>query len=466
MARVLVVDDDRYVTKYLSAFLAGHGYTVRVASQARRAASVAGDFKPDAAVVDLAMPGKDGLGLIPDLKAACPRCQVIIYTGAGDVEKAVEAMKRGAYDFIQKPLNHDALLLSLRRALEVRHLRDENAFLRQAYKSHFQPGLILAFSESMRAALALAGRYRAIPDVPVLIEGESGTGKELLARYIHHDERDYARPFVAINCGAIPHTLVESELFGYAPGAFTGARVEGAQGKLQAAEGGTLFLDEIGELDTASQVKLLRFLEQGTFFPVGATKELTVRTRVVSATNRDLAAAVASGEFRRDLYYRVNVGHLRIPPLRERREDILPMARHFLREFGLRFNNPFDDVDPAAARLLLNAPWEGNVREVRNAMERVALMHKGPVLLSQHLAFLPGAPQVPAYFGPPAEAPLPEGELDVEGTMLRLIQRALDRHHGNQSRAARYLRLTREALRYRLNKLAQRPRRHSKGTAR
>jgi len=456
MPRVLLVDDEPTIVKYLSRFLEEHGYAVRAVSNARRATSVAGDFAPDAAILDLAMPGKDGLELLPELRAACPRCQVIIYTGAGNVEKAVLAMKRGAYDFIQKPLNYEAILLSLQRAIEVRHLRDENVFLRHAYKTRLGPGSFLAFSQKAHALLALADRYRALPDVPVLIEGESGVGKELLAHYLHHDEHDYGRPFIAINCGAIPQTLVESELFGYAPGAFTGARAEGASGKIQAAEGGTLFLDEIAELDPASQAKLLRFLDGGTFFPVGSTRQLTVRTRIVCATNRDLAAAAAEGHFRRDLYYRIHVGHLRVPPLRERPEEILPFARHFLREFGERFANRFGDIAPAAQQLLLHAPWHGNIRELRNVIERVVLMEKGPVLQPEHLAFLAGgAPgeRAAAHVPGPGEAPLPEGGFDLDQAMLRLLQRALEEHGHNQSRTARYLRITREALRYRMRKL-------------
>ncbi|MBM4039715.1 MAG: sigma-54-dependent Fis family transcriptional regulator [Planctomycetes bacterium] len=456
MPRVLLVDDDPTLGKYLKRFLEEQGYEVRAVRDSRRATRLAGGFLPDAAILDLAMPGKGGLELLSELKAACPRCQVIIYTGAADVEKAVLAMKRGASDFIQKPLHTHALLLSLQRALEVRHLRDENVFLRQAYRSQFGPASFLAFSEASRALLALADRYRALPDVPVLIEGESGVGKDLLARYLHHDESDYARPFVALNCGAIPATLVESELFGYAPGAFTGARAEGAPGKLQSADGGTLFLDEVGELDPATQAKLLRFLEGGSFYPVGAAREATVRCRIVCATNRDLAAEVARGAFRRDLYYRIHVGHLRIPPLRERPEEIVPFARRFLAEFGERFGNPFHDIAPAARRLLLRARWDGNVRELRNVIERVVLMERGPVLQPEHLAFLAGSAPAEPGTGPvggPGEAPLPEGGFDLDRAMLRLLERALEKHRGNQSRTARYLRLTREALRYRMRKL-------------
>jgi DNA-binding NtrC family response regulator len=460
MPNVLLIDDDPVVTKHLTRLLEKHGHTVRAVADPKHAPRVASDFQPDATILDLAMPGRDGLDLLPELKAICPRCQVIIYTAAGDVAKAVTAMKRGAHDFIQKPLNHEAILLSLQRALEVRHLRDENALLRQAYDAQFGPGSILVFSDKTRDLLALAERYRAIPEVPVLIEGDSGTGKDLLARYIHHDPDDYTRPFVAINCGAIPRTLIESELFGYAPGAFTGARPEGAPGKIQAAHGGTLFLDEIGELDPNSQAKLLRFLEHGTFFPVGSHKEATVSVRVLSATNRRLADAVAKGEFRRDLYYRINVGYIHVPPLRERPDEILPFARHFLRHFSERFGRSFDRIAPAAEPILLAAPWEGNVRELRNAIERVVLVQDGPVLEPRHLSFLTGShadpTTAPAFHGP-AEAPMPHDGLDLERTTARIIQRALEKHHYNQSHTARYLRISREALRYRMEKFNLRP---------
>jgi transcriptional regulator with PAS, ATPase and Fis domain len=279
---------------------------------------------------------------------------------------------------------------------------------------------------------------------------------------------------VAINCGAIPTELVESELFGYVPGAFTGARASGAPGKIQSAEGGTLFLDEIGDLDLNSQVKLLRFLEHGTFYPVGGTEEKTVGLRVICATNRDLAAAIADGAFRRDLYYRVNVGHVRVPPLRERRQEIVPFARHFLHEFSQRFHNPFQDIQTEAEGLLRNAPWRGNVRELRHTIERVVLIEQGPTLLPEHLAFLtpemqgtapaedrqtapaePPAVHEPTedYHHGPAEAPLPEQGIDLEMTMLRLIERALEKNNHNQSQTARYLNISREALRYRLGKL-------------
>jgi len=454
MPNILIIDDDPYITKYMTTFLSQHGYTVRAIEDPLEAPQVVEEFQPDATVLDLAMPGRHGLELLPEIKKLCPHGEVIIYTGTGDIEKAVKAMKRGAYDFIQKPLNYDELLLSLQRALEVRRLRDENVTLRGTYDSYFGPDALLVFSDKTRALLRLADRFKSIPDLPVLIEGESGTGKELLARYIHYDRASADRPFVAINCGAIPQTLLEAELFGYAPGAFTGARPEGAPGKIQAAEGGTLFLDEIGELDSSSQVKLLRFLEHGTFFPVGSTEERKVHCRTICATNRDLAKAVARGEFRRDLYYRINVGYLRTIPLRERREEIMPFARHFLDEFGNRFGNPFERIEPQAEQLLTRAPWRGNVRELRNTIERVALTQRGPVLKAEHLEFLrPSRSRPDDAPRTPAEAPLPEDGLDLERTMLRLIERALEMHNYNQSRTARYLGITRETLRYRLRKL-------------
>ena len=453
MPRVLIIDDDPVITKYLAGLLRQGDYDVRTVLDPRAALAAAGDFQPDVTILDLAMPHKDGLELLPELRAACPRAQVIIYTGAGNVEKAVRAMKDGAFDFLQKPGNYDAVLLSVTRAIEVRQLREENVFLREAYDAQQGPGAILVFSDSTRATLDLAERYRANPDVPVLIEGESGTGKELVARYIHYDGADYSRPFVPINCGAIPGALVEAELFGYTPGAFTGARAEGAPGKISAAEGGTLFLDELGELDLGAQVKVLRFLEHGTFFPVGGHKETCVQTRVICATNRRLDEAVAQGHFRRDLYYRVLVGYIQVPPLRERRQEILPFARHFLREFSERFDNPFEGFEPAAEQTLLHAPWLGNVRELRNAIERIVLIGTGPLITPAHLAFLRGTHADAELALPgPAEAPLPDDALDLELVTLRLIERALEKHNNNQSRAARYLNITRETLRYRMQK--------------
>ncbi|MFW6108785.1 MAG: sigma-54-dependent transcriptional regulator [bacterium] len=458
MPRLLVIDDDANVTRGLARLLEKAGHTVRVVQDARRALAIATEFQPDAVILDLAMPHRDGLDILPDLKHACHHAEVIIYTGAGNVAKAVQAMRDGAFDFVEKGAveDVDTLVVGVDRALEVRRLREENAFLRRAYDTEHGPDSILVFSDQTRAVLELARRYRANPEVPVLIEGESGTGKELVARYIHHQDDDYARSFVPINCGAIPAELVEAELFGYVAGAFTGARADGNPGKIAAAEGGTLFLDELGELAPSAQVKFLRFLEHGTFFPVGGTAERSVHCRIVCATNRDLEQAVAGGDFRRDLYYRVLVGHIRIPPLRERRDEILPFARHFLREFADRFANPFEGFEPEAEDILLDAPWHGNVRELRNTIERVVLVSSGPRVTPDHLHFLRSEAPGPDQSAPtPAEAPLPEEGFDLERTMLRLIQRALEKHNYNQSRTARYLGITREALRYRMGKLQQ-----------
>jgi len=465
MPRILLIDDDLLITNSLRILLADHGHEVRVVNQAADAPNEASDFQPDAVLLDLEMPGRNGLDLLPDLKLVCPRAEVVVYTGTGDIPKAVRAIKLGAYDFLVKASESDEVLLCLDRALEARRLREENARLRQVYDAHLGPGAILVFSEKTRRTLELAERYRRTPDVSVLIEGESGTGKELIARHVHYDEKDYSRPFVAINCGAIPRELVESELFGYVPGAFTGARASGAPGKIQSADGGTLLLDEIGDLDLNSQVKFLRFLEQGTFYPVGGTQEKHVRLRVLCATNRDLEEAIAQGTFRRDLYYRVNVGHIRIPPLRERREEILPFARHFLREFSERFGTRFEDIHPAAQDILRSAPWPGNIRELRHTIERIVLIEQGPLVLPEHVGFLrrDGAPPEPlatepspAYSTGPAEAPLPDECIDLERTMLRLIERSLEKNSFNQSRTARYLNITREALRYRLGKGSRR----------
>jgi transcriptional regulator with PAS, ATPase and Fis domain len=246
-------------------------------------------------------------------------------------------------------------------------------------------------------------------------------------------------------------------LFGYVPGAFTGARSEGAIGKVEAADGGTLFLDEIGDLDPASEVKFLRFLEHGTFFPVGSHEERSVSVRVVCATNRELDQAVEAGEFRRDLYYRINVGHIRIPPLRERRDEVVPLAERFLHEFAERFDKHFDAIAPEAQDVLRSAAWPGNVRELRNTIERIVLMEDGPVLRADYVAPLLATGAGAGGQAPvtPAEAPLPAEELDLDQTMLRLIERALEMHDGNQSRTARYLRITREALRYRMQKIGQ-----------
>ena len=374
MPRILLIDDDLLITNSLRILLEDHGHEVRVVNQATDAPSEASDFQPDAIILDLEMPGRNGLDLLPDLKLVCPRAEVVVYTGTGDIPKAVRAIKLGAYDFLVKATESDEVLVCLDRALEARRLREENARLRQVYDTHLGPGAILVFSEKTRRTLELAERYRRTPEVSVLIEGESGTGKELIARILHNRSTHRRnREFVAINCAAIPGEILESELFGSVRGAFTGA-TQTRKGLIEVADGGTLFMDEIGDTSPQFQSKLLRVIQEKEIRRVGDTASRSVDVRIVAATNRDLKKMIGEGTFREDLYYRLSVIDIIVPPLRERKEDIQPLVDYFLQDINGRLGTGIEGVSAQAMAVLMAYPWPGNVRELRNSLERAALL--------------------------------------------------------------------------------------------
>jgi DNA-binding NtrC family response regulator len=374
-----------------------------------------------------------------------PGIQVIILTAFGTIETAVEAMKAGAFHYISKPFNRDELKLTIRKALELKALERENVVLRQALKSHNDIESIIAESSGMRQIVEMIRRV-APTETTVLILGESGTGKELVARAIHGLSPRSRGPFVPVNCAAIPENLLESELFGHVKGAFTGA-IRDRVGKFEAAEGGSIFLDEIGEMRPELQVKILRCLEERSLERVGDNRTIRVDVRVLAATNKDLGKAIQSGEFREDLYYRLNVVPLVIPPLRERREDVRPLTQHFLKSLGapLRLT-----IDPDAFRVLETYEWPGNVRELENALERALIFHRGDVITVHDLPETIRAPRAKESTNLPVS--LPEAGLSLERVERDLIVRALEKHDWNQSRAARYLGITRHTLLYRMDK--------------
>jgi len=371
----------------------------------------------------------------------------------------------GARNYITKPFNTDEIRLLVSEALETVRLRREVNMLRSAQRDTFDPDKIITNSETFKQNIRLAQRIAQSETTTVLIEGESGTGKEIIAKLIHYSGQRARGPFVPINCGAIPKDLIENELFGSEKGAFTGATQTRA-GKFESADGGTLFLDEVGELALDNQIKLLRVLEEKTFFRLGGNKNIQVDVRIVAATNRDLVKAIDNGEFREDLYYRLNVAGIYISPLRERPEDIIPLAEQFIVEFCGAFGKPPLKIVPEAEERLLTHDWKGNVRELRNAIERIALLEEGDEIHPHHLNFLrPNRSQHrPVIHTPKASSTTAETEngesvfvLPPEGVVLDdlnkdLIQQALALTGGNQVRAAKLLGLTRGTLRYRLDK--------------
>jgi two-component system NtrC family response regulator len=443
--KILVIDDDESLRRVLEYNLAQEGYAVLTAGSGEQGLELLKKEGADLVVTDIRMSGMDGLQVLEAVRTVEPDIQVIILTAFGTIEMAVEAMKAGAFHYISKPFNRDELKLTIKKALQLKELERENVILRQERKERMGLDAIIAESPQMSRVLELVVRV-APTETTVLILGESGTGKELIARAIHGNSPRVRGPFVAVNCAAIPEHLLESELFGHVKGAFTGA-IRDRIGKFEAAEAGTIFLDEIGEMRPELLVKILRCLEERSLERVGDNKPIRVDVRVLAATNKDLSKAIQAGEFREDLYYRLNVVPLQIPPLRERREDIRPLAQHFLGKLGA---SPRLTIDPDAFRALESYDWPGNVRELENALERAMIFHRGDLIT---LADLPETIRTPRTRETSAlPVSLPEAGLSLEEVEKELILRALQKHDWNQSRAARYLGITRHTLLYRIEK--------------
>ncbi|MCC8194497.1 MAG: sigma-54 dependent transcriptional regulator [Deltaproteobacteria bacterium] len=486
--RIMVVDDNDQSLQSLSLVLGDLGHDVRAFSDPVAAFEVATNAFYPLIITDIRMPGMDGMELLTRLKEheLAKDSDIVLITGHGDMQTAIDALRRGAYDYLNKPINARELAAVVDRCVEHQALRLENLELKtrmeekvaeatrdvvkslEEVKVHLRQvtgiGEIVANAPPMRRLVEEALIIHANPSVPVLIEGETGTGKEVVARLVHHGETVSPEPFIAINCAAIPHELFESELFGHEPGAFTGSRAGGAPGKLEAAGGGTIFLDEVAELPLTLQPKLLRVLEERIFYRLGGVKKRTFSARVICAANRDLSDMVEKGLFRRDLYHRLRVGHLRIIPLRERGEDIVTLAEMVLQRETERKKKRFRGISADAMRLLRTYPWPGNVREMENTIERAVLMHDGEYLLPEHLHFaspdgekadaaLPSDATVAARipFGKNGWIHLPDAPFSLDSLTDAVIRRALDRIHGNKSKAASFLGVSRYALHRRLS---------------
>ncbi|MBI3393693.1 MAG: sigma-54-dependent Fis family transcriptional regulator [Nitrospirae bacterium] len=446
MSSILLVDDDDSLRRVLGFQLEEAGYDVTAVSSAEAAVEKIGkEGRPfDLVLTDLAMAGMDGIELLRRVKGESPGTEVIVITAFGTVESAVSAMKAGAFDYVTKPVSRDELLLTVDKALRMRRLASENVNLRAELASREGFGSLVGRSSGVREAVTTAVKVAAT-DATVLLLGESGTGKDLMARGIHAGSPRAGGPFVAINCAAIPEGLVESEMFGHVRGAFTGA-VRDRAGKFEEAHGGTLFLDEIGDLKPDLQAKLLRVIETRVVERVGGGKPVAVDVRLIAATHRDLAEMIRKGTFREDLYYRLSVVSIPIPPLREREEDLPRLVDHFVRKFN---REERVSVNADVLALLKRHAWPGNVRELENVIERASILRAGPSITRAELP--PGFGEAVAveilYPGG-----LPEGSLSLERLERELIERALRRFGGNQSRAARYLGISRPTLIYRMKK--------------
>jgi two-component system response regulator PilR (NtrC family) len=446
--KLLIVDDEESLLEFLSLLFEQEGYAVTTAASMAAARARLGDGEYDLVLCDVMMPDGNGLDLLREIQRGEDNTAVIMMTAYSSTKSAIEAMKAGAYDYVSKPFDVEEIKVLAERALEKTALEEQNVYLRRELEGKYTfANNIIGASRKMREIFSLVERV-ARTSSTVLIHGESGTGKELIARAIHYESPRSAAKFLSINCGALPENLLESELFGHVKGAFTGA-VREKKGLFQEADQGTLFLDEVGEMTPSMQVKLLRALQERTVRRVGGNHEEAVDVRIIAATNQDLAARIASGDFREDLYYRINVIPINLPPLRQRREDIPPLVEHFLRKFSeqMGMGDP-KRISLDAMRLLEGYQWPGNVRELENVIERAIALSPEPTLTTKDL---PGQ----LLDGRPAggdAVTLPDDGLDLEGHLERiraeLMTQALDRCGGVQTKAAELLGMSFRSFRY------------------
>lgn len=472
--QILVVDDEESIRWALRKALEREGYRVELASNGIEGLARTVDPSIDLVLMDIKMPGAEGLETLTRIKEARPELPVIIMTAFGTLQAAVQAMKRGAYDYITKPFDFGELTILVQRVFEIRELTERVAQMEALGGRPFDFGGVVGLCPAMQQIFKLVGKMAA-SDLTVLIRGESGTGKELLAKAIHYNSRRSARPFVAVNCAAIPRELLESELFGHERGAFTGASAL-RRGKFELAEGGTIFLDEIGDMDIGLQAKILRVLQERQFERVGGERSLSADVRVIAATNQHLEAAVAQKSFREDLYYRLNVVAITLPPLRERIEDIPLLVNHFLHRFAEEQKQEPKTVPPETLELMLAYRWPGNVRELENAVKRACVLAPTSLILSEHLpaallaAEEPGACSGRSSFerllsqGITGELSRVQAERDgqlyahfLAALERPLLLRVLERTGGNQLRAAELLGINRNTLRKKLRELGVAP---------
>ncbi len=467
--KILVVDDEKLVRSSLEQYFTHQGHPVVTAADAAEANQVFLDEHPQAVLLDVRLPGRSGIELLADWVDEGNSTPVIMMTADPQLDDVKAAIKLGAYDFVSKPLDFDELTVTLANALEASALRNEVRSLRNEVRKRSGYREVVGDSKETRELVSFALKVAHSEAQTILITGESGTGKDLIAKVLHYESRRSEKPFVVLNCAAIPENLMESELFGYERGAFTDAK-QMKRGLFEVANHGTLFLDEIGEMSPFLQAKLLHVLEDQTFRRVGGVKDMTVDVRVIAATNRDLDKAVEEKVFREDLYYRLSVIAVHIPPLRERKEDILPLAEFFLQHYGEKFRKSCEGMNEELCHALLEYDWPGNVRELKNAIERAMILEDGekltpaclPIRVTSQHSSLPspgGGEGEGNWLSLENGRRIPLWEIPPEGTNLEevergLVEQALKQAHGNQSKAARLLDVSRDALRYKMKKFS------------
>src|SRR5687768_8357511 len=456
--RILVVDDDQAIRWTLHDALQSWGFESTEASSVAEGLAQFKTDLPAAVLLDIDLPDGSGLDVLRDIKHEQPETIVIMITGNVHVGNTISALRGGAYDFIAKPINLEELRVTIRNAIETRHLRREVEQARKERSREFNFRQIVGDSPAMKKMLGLAAKVAESEVSSVLLQGESGTGKDLVAKAIHYGSQRAERPFVAINCAALPATLIESELFGYEKGAFTDAKAR-KEGLFEQAEGGTLLLDEIGELELSLQAKLLRVLEEGAFRRVGGLKDIALDVRVLAASNRDLKTESEAGRFRLDLYYRLSIIQIDIPPLRERGDDVLLLSQHYIDTIGARLKRSqrIKGLSSEAKEVFRKYNWPGNVRELRNIIERALILEDSDEIT---IEYLPVGLTTNLRLSPPGDAQqtstrfvLPPEGISLDEAELSFVRQAIERSGGNQTRAAELLGISRDQLRYRLKKL-------------
>ncbi len=445
--RILIVDDEDGMRRLLSRVLTREGYDASAVGSGAEALRLVASERFDLVVTDIKMPEMDGLQLLAELKEYEPSLPIIVITAYGTIENAVQALRSGAYDYIAKPFENDEIKLTVAKAFERERLLAENRYLHEELEGRYDFSGIVGSSAAMQQVYEMASSV-AISNANVLITGESGTGKELLARSIHYSSPRKEKPFVVLNCAALSEGVLESELFGHEKGAFSGA-LDTRKGRFERADQGTLFIDEVAEMSMAAQVKLLRVIQEHEFERVGGNKTISVNVRIVAATNKVLEEQVKEGKFREDLYYRLNVVNINVPPLRSRREDIEPLSRYFLEKYTSETGKKITDLAPRAISCLLAHDWPGNVRELQNAIERAVVLAKGNVLTPRDFPQgVQGDDQICLQI-PEKGGSLTEILEDLE---RQLILQTLQREEGSQTRAADTLGIKRTTLRYKMEK--------------
>ncbi len=449
--KILIVDDEKLLRWSLQQSLSKDGYTVLTAETGAEGLRIFKDDLPDIVLLDINLPDVSGITVLEQMIEINRDALIFMITAYSDVPTAVKTVKLGAYDFIEKPFNMDKLNILIAKAAETVSLKKDVSTYRHILSEKYQFSSIIGESAEIKKVVEIARKIAASDATTILLQGESGTGKDLLAKVIHYQSRRADKPFLEINCTALPESLIESELFGYEKGAFTDAKTA-KKGLFELADGGTIYLDEIGDMKIGTQTKLLKVIENKTFKRIGGVRDITVDVRIIAATNKNLEEAIKNGSFREDLYYRLNVIPVRLPPLRERDRDVLILARYYIEQFNREFKKHIKDIDPVVEEKFLSYHWPGNVRELKNLIERIMILESGDKILPEHLPC-----EINHVFNKEdnAQGPivrLPSTGIDIEEVEKELIRQALEMTGNNQTRAAKLLNLSRDALRYRMQK--------------